>query len=166
MREFSSCSCLTALPGPAWVLLSKTVKPFRPTQYGVFDRCDRRDVLPSSSSRVYPMPMPNLLSSCGYKNTAHTNRRKVVTPDGPKEVLPSLPPSFPHPSDIEPQRIGFLASSLARSIGLGVSQSVRSLSSERTTERRSTKIIEVAGFGPFFDMSRTSALIWGQIRPA
>ena len=33
MREFSSCSCLTALPGPAWVLLSKTFKPFRPTQY-------------------------------------------------------------------------------------------------------------------------------------
>ena len=33
MREFSSCSCLTALPGLAWVLLSKTFKPFRPTQY-------------------------------------------------------------------------------------------------------------------------------------
>jgi len=33
LREFSSCSCLTALPGPAWVLLSKTFKPFRPTQY-------------------------------------------------------------------------------------------------------------------------------------
>ena len=33
--EFSSCSCLTALPGPAWVLLSKTLKPFRPTQYNV-----------------------------------------------------------------------------------------------------------------------------------
>ena len=32
LREFSSCSCLTALPGPAWVLLSKTFKPFRPTQ--------------------------------------------------------------------------------------------------------------------------------------
>ena len=30
LREFSSCSCLTALPGPclAWVLLSKTYKPF------------------------------------------------------------------------------------------------------------------------------------------
>ena len=26
-REISSCSCLTALPGPAWVLLSKTYKP-------------------------------------------------------------------------------------------------------------------------------------------
>ena len=27
LREISSCSCLTALPGPAWVLLSKTYKP-------------------------------------------------------------------------------------------------------------------------------------------
>ena len=26
MREISSCSCLTVLPGPAWVLLSKTYK--------------------------------------------------------------------------------------------------------------------------------------------
>ena len=33
LRAFSSCSRLTALPGPAWVLLSKTFKPFRPTQY-------------------------------------------------------------------------------------------------------------------------------------
>ena len=33
LQEFSTCSCLTALPGPAWVLLSKTFKPFRPTQY-------------------------------------------------------------------------------------------------------------------------------------
>ena len=28
LREISSCSCLTVLPGPAWVLLSKTYKPF------------------------------------------------------------------------------------------------------------------------------------------
>ena len=27
LREMSSCSCLTVLPGPAWVLLSKTCKP-------------------------------------------------------------------------------------------------------------------------------------------
>ena len=27
LREISSCSCLTVLPGPAWVLLSKTYKP-------------------------------------------------------------------------------------------------------------------------------------------
>ena len=27
LREISSCSCLTVLPGPAWVLLSKTCKP-------------------------------------------------------------------------------------------------------------------------------------------
>ncbi len=26
-QEISSCSCLTVLPGPAWVLLSKTCKP-------------------------------------------------------------------------------------------------------------------------------------------
>ena len=27
MEEISSCSCLTVLPGPAWVMLSKTNKP-------------------------------------------------------------------------------------------------------------------------------------------
>ena len=27
LRELSSCSCLTVLPGPAWVLLSKTPTP-------------------------------------------------------------------------------------------------------------------------------------------
>ena len=33
MGAFSSCSCLTALPGPAWVLLSKTYKPFSSPLY-------------------------------------------------------------------------------------------------------------------------------------
>ena len=27
LREISSCSCLTVLPAPAWVLLSKKYKP-------------------------------------------------------------------------------------------------------------------------------------------
>ena len=30
LREMSSCSCLTVLPGPAWVLLSKTNIPLFP----------------------------------------------------------------------------------------------------------------------------------------
>ena len=33
LREVSSCSCLTVLPGPAWVLLSKTYKPLFPPLY-------------------------------------------------------------------------------------------------------------------------------------
>ena len=33
LREFSSCSCLTALPDPAWVLLSKICKPFAGSLY-------------------------------------------------------------------------------------------------------------------------------------
>ena len=33
LREISSCSCLTVLPGPAWVLLSKTNKPLFPPLY-------------------------------------------------------------------------------------------------------------------------------------
>ena len=33
LREFSSCSCLTALPGPAWVLLSKIYIPFPGSLY-------------------------------------------------------------------------------------------------------------------------------------
>ena len=33
LREIYSCSCLTVLPGPAWVLLSKTNKPLFPPLY-------------------------------------------------------------------------------------------------------------------------------------
>ena len=33
LGEISTCSCLTALPGPAWVLLSKICKPFAGSLY-------------------------------------------------------------------------------------------------------------------------------------
>ena len=33
LREFSTCSCLAFLPGPAWVLLSKICKDFFSTLY-------------------------------------------------------------------------------------------------------------------------------------
>ena len=33
LREISSCSFLTVLPGPAWVLLNKTYKPLFPPLY-------------------------------------------------------------------------------------------------------------------------------------
>ena len=33
LGEISSCSCFTALPGPAWVLLSKICKPFAGSLY-------------------------------------------------------------------------------------------------------------------------------------
>ena len=33
LREISSCSYLTVLPGPAWVLLSKTNEPLFPPLY-------------------------------------------------------------------------------------------------------------------------------------
>ena len=33
LREFSSCSCVPSLPGPAWVLLSKIYKPFAGSLY-------------------------------------------------------------------------------------------------------------------------------------
>ena len=33
LGEFSSCFCLTALPSPAWVLLSKIYKPFPGSLY-------------------------------------------------------------------------------------------------------------------------------------
>ena len=33
LREISSCSCFTALPGPAWVLLTKANKPLFPPLY-------------------------------------------------------------------------------------------------------------------------------------
>ena len=40
LREISSCSCLTVLPGPAWVLLSKTCKPLLAPLYLVEDYSD------------------------------------------------------------------------------------------------------------------------------
>ena len=42
MREISSCSCLTVLPGPAWVLLSKTYKPLFTPLYMVDENVPRR----------------------------------------------------------------------------------------------------------------------------
>ena len=39
LREISSCSCLTVLPGPAWVLLSKTYKPLFPPLYTYASPC-------------------------------------------------------------------------------------------------------------------------------
>ena len=36
LREMPSCSCLTVLPGPAWVLRSKTCKPLFPPLYYAF----------------------------------------------------------------------------------------------------------------------------------
>ena len=39
LREISSCSCLTVLPGPAWVLLSKTYKPLFPPLYTYYYIC-------------------------------------------------------------------------------------------------------------------------------
>ena len=41
LREFSSCSCLTALPGPAWVLLSKIYKSFAGSLYISEMRCEK-----------------------------------------------------------------------------------------------------------------------------
>ena len=35
LREISSCSCLTFLPGPAWVLLSKICKDFFSALYSI-----------------------------------------------------------------------------------------------------------------------------------
>ena len=40
--EISSCCSLTALPGPAWVLLSKTYKPFAGSLY----LCMRMNAVP------------------------------------------------------------------------------------------------------------------------
>ena len=38
LREICFCSCLTVLPGPAWVLLSKTNKPLFSPLYNFFFR--------------------------------------------------------------------------------------------------------------------------------
>ena len=38
LRGFCSCSCLTALPGPAWVLISKIYQPFSSSLYSFSKR--------------------------------------------------------------------------------------------------------------------------------
>ena len=45
MREISSCSCLTFLPGPAWVLLSKICK-------GFFSALYKESVAPESERSI------------------------------------------------------------------------------------------------------------------
>ena len=66
--EISSCSSLTALPGPAWVLLSKICKPFGGSLYlsltpikvtagewwYVEDRHGNRGYVPHTYLKTYP----------------------------------------------------------------------------------------------------------------
>ena len=52
MREISFCSCLTVLPGPAWVLLNKICKPFSRSLYS--PRLRGECVPESSSSKNAP----------------------------------------------------------------------------------------------------------------
>ena len=68
MGEFSSCSCLTALPGPAWVLLSKTFKPFRPTQYTVVVILERNPSLAEEHTYTRYSCSFTLSSSCPSPN--------------------------------------------------------------------------------------------------
>ena len=48
LREISSCSCLTFLPNPAWVLLSKICKDFFSALYT--NHCSRERYSPSSQA--------------------------------------------------------------------------------------------------------------------
>ena len=49
LREISSCSCLTVLPCPAWVLLSKTYKPSFPPLYMVSQKGGSQHILAFTS---------------------------------------------------------------------------------------------------------------------
>ena len=78
--DFSSCSCLSALPGPSWVLLSKTYKPFSlPLYFTQQSYCleDINDpsnpsikpsvkracrILNREMKRKTPLPLPSFLS--------------------------------------------------------------------------------------------------------
>ena len=50
LREISSCSCLTVLPGPAWVLLSKIYKPLFPPLYATICSSEEECLIPLKSS--------------------------------------------------------------------------------------------------------------------
>ena len=57
MREISSCSCLTALPGPARVLLSKTYKPLFAPLYLRLDASSQE--CPLLSDKLSSLPSPH-----------------------------------------------------------------------------------------------------------
>ena len=44
MREISSCSCLTVLPGPVWLLLNKIYIPLFRALYSQVDAAEGRDL--------------------------------------------------------------------------------------------------------------------------
>ena len=66
LREISSCSCLTALSGPAWVLLSKTCTPLFAPLYKIIEYRRVRRFLESQSG--------NLRRRCDDHATSPTSR--------------------------------------------------------------------------------------------
>ena len=57
LREISSCCCLTALPGPAWVLLSKTNKPLFPPLYEISSIPENGNEFYSRGRHLNPLPL-------------------------------------------------------------------------------------------------------------
>ena len=73
LREISSCSCLTVLPGPAWLLLTKICIPFFRALY-MFTPRRRRLPLPSHRlvvlspySSLSPPPCPRAAASAATR---------------------------------------------------------------------------------------------------
>ena len=52
LGEISYCSCLTFLPGPAWVLLSKIYKPFPGSLYMLYSERQRGGIRLSQKSKL------------------------------------------------------------------------------------------------------------------
>ena len=71
MREFSPCSCLIALPCPAWVLLSKICIPFCRSLYSVPNSSGYDRFITAKSTR--PIAIGNISKSSHYSN----ERRQV-----------------------------------------------------------------------------------------
>ena len=92
LRQISSCSCLTVLPGPAWVLLSKTYKPLFTPLYivhisfgGVFS------YFSSASGRS----SPDSWSPCAEELKAEGQTRRIPYNYDLDTTWPFLGPSLP-----------------------------------------------------------------------
>ena len=81
LREISSCSCLTFLPGPAWLLLSKTYKPlFTPLYFHYFRFSGFLNDQRASKSRLASLPERGRQCVVNFGQLGSSAKGSSVTP--------------------------------------------------------------------------------------
>ena len=149
MREISSCSCLTVLPGPAWVLISKTCKPlFAPlfiigceTLFALvpYLRCD--SLLPSSLSPLataFIHVFLLILSPGNFPSASTAAAAPILTSPHLALNLPPKPPTMQRATHhTHRQDIDFTLKALLRSDIRRASQyQTKTVSSNKITRSR------------------------------